>query len=281
MTILITGITGFLGSHLSDILNPVYKVIGLRGIINKELHSSVKIYSINELINSNEKPDVVVMCHAAVASGTTQIESQILFEGNIALTEKLATLFPSSKLIYISTVSIYDQNISLINENSHSNPISEYAISKLWAEKIILKNEKSLVIRFPSLYGIGMKENTLIPNYINQALKEGVIDVWGEGKRYQNYLHVHDASTLIKSAIEKADFENNIFLGSFTEEYSNNEIAKIISTEIGVNINYTKNDNSTSLHFDNSITRKKLQWEPVKKIKEEIIDYIQWKRKQF
>jgi hypothetical protein len=48
-----------------------------------------------------------------------------------------------------------------------------------------------------------MKENTLIPNYINQGLIKKEIEVWGNGSRLQNYIHVNDVVNVIELIIAK------------------------------------------------------------------------------
>lgn len=280
MTIFITGIRGFLGSNLSKILSPHYNITGITSG-KSDLTGSIKTYNLNDLSDLNEKPELIVLCHAAVSSGTDKITDEILFEGNVLFTKRIIEKYPESKLIYVSSVSIFEQTQETITEKTISSPKTEYAISKLWAEQLIKTQKKNVIVRLPSIYGIGMKENTLIPNYIQQALDQRRINVWGNGKRLQNYIHVFDAAKLIKSIIENSNFENDFFLGSFVGEYSNIEIATIISNETGAEINYSGIDESVSFKYDNTYTRNKLNWNPEKNIKDEIIDYIKWKRKQF
>lgn len=279
MKILITGIAGFLGKNLIKTLNQ-HELFGLdiqEGIIN-----GVSVFSANDLEIIDIQFDVLIICHAAVASGTTILSNNILFDVNIALTEKIVAKFKDAFVIYISTASIYDANLALIQENSVINPQSNYAISKLWSERIVLANAKSIIIRLSSLFGNGMKENTIIPNYVNQALSEGKIEVWGKGERMQNYIHVDEACEYIKLALENSqNLQGRILLVVSKKEYSNNDLAQIVAHETQAEIIYSNIDNSKSLRYNNDTTSELLGFKPQFSFEEQIQEYIKWKKKQF
>ena len=73
----------------------------------------------------------------------------------------------------------------------------------MWGEKLSFQRENAVILRLSSVYGPSMKANTIIPNYINSALSKKVIEVWGKGVRYQNYIHVDDVVEMIKCIIKK------------------------------------------------------------------------------
>lgn len=280
-TILITGIKGFLGSNIANLLKDEYDVYGIGKI--EEENNGIKTYS---SLNINEipiNPDFLIICHAAVSSGAINLSNDLLFQANVDLTQQICNKFSRVKIIYISTASIYKNDGSTpISENSEINPQSDYAISKLWAENIILKNSNSLIVRLASLYGNGMRENTIIPNYVNQALKNELIEVWGKGERLQNYIHVNDTSAMIKTIIEKYEaIKIKILLCVSNKEYSNDNLAQIIASKTSSTINYINTDNSKSVYYDNSLTRKELGWNGEIDLKNGIENYIEWKQKQF
>ena len=127
-----------------------------------------------------------------------------------------------------------------------------------------------------------MSDNTIIPNYINQALSNNVIEVWGEGKRKQNYTHVDDVCRYIIKSIEAFELvKGKVLLAVDTEEYSNIALAKIISEETNSEIEYKNEDNAISLIYNNEETRRLLNWNPISDFKQEIKNYIKWKQKQF
>lgn len=278
MKILITGIYGFLGSHLAGKIAEKHTVIGLYNT-EKEFGLSENITCLGQLDSIDIVPDLIIMCHAAVSSGGINVDKRILFQTNVDFTKQIVEKFPSAKNIYISSVSVYGNNIEVIDEQSVLNPETDYALSKVLGEKEAGQNPDAVIIRFSSLYGNGMKENTLIPNYCNQALETKSIQVWGNGSRFQNYIHVDDAIRLIEKTIEyqsKIDFP---LLGVSSKEYSNNEVAKIISGLTNSKIEYVREDNSTSFHFNNKITQKTLNWQSEIELETGLESYIQWKKK--
>lgn len=282
MVILVTGVFGFLGYSLSNELAKDNCVIGLYNTSIRSLkNTSIKYYrKIDEI---TEVPDLIIMCHAAVSSGNVNIENNHLFETNVLFTEIITKYFPNVRTIYISSVSVFGSCVScLFSEYTVEHPESSYAISKFWAEKLVLANKQNVVVRMASLYGIGMKENTLIPNYVNQALESKVINVWGDGERLQNYIHITDAVDLIKKIISKEldSYEDSLFLGVSTQEYSNKIIAQTIAKFTGSKIKFVLEDKSTSFRYNNQNTRDKLNWSPKMKINEGIQEYIEWKKKQ-
>lgn len=277
MKILITGIKGFLGINLIERLDK-HEVFGLG--TKEETIGKIQVFNSNELDKLDQDFDLVIICHAAVESGTTTLSNENLFNVNVSLTERIIYKFKNAFIIYISTTSVYDFNFDFITETSNINPQSNYSLSKLWGEKIVLINKKTVILRLSSMYGIGMKENTLIPNYVNQALNSGIIEVWGKGDRLQNYVHVDDVVQYIDLIIQnKENLYGKILLGVSKKQYSNLEIANIILNYTKGKIKFVNEDNSKSFCYNNNYTRNLLNWEPQVEIEDRLKKYIEWKKK--
>lgn len=261
----ITGSSGFLGHNLSSRYT--------------ESESLVKIQRLGKAFQLPEvNPDVLFLTHGAVASGVDKLDEEALFWGNVKSTQEICSAFPKSNIIFASTASIFGFQQKTICENSLNSPNNEYSISKLWAEQVVCKQNQFSIIRFSSLYGNGMRENTIIPNYVNQALNKGEIEVWGRGDRRQNYLHIQDAADLMLAASTKS--YNKIFLGVGLLEYSNLELAELVSQKTGAKIKFVHQDNSKSVSYDNHLTRDTLNWKPAISFEAGISQYIEWKKGQ-
>lgn len=279
-TILITGIKGFLASNLITLLAKDYMLYGIGK--KEEFQSNLQIFSSEEIEKIEIVPDFIIVCHAAISSGQTVLDNETLFDVNVRITEQLVTKFSNSKIIYISTVSIYDVTSNLIYENSNCNPQSEYAISKLWAEKVIFKSSNAVCLRLSSLFGIGMKENTILPIYVNQAIINGKIEVWGDGKRKQNYIYVLDACEYIRRIIDKFDIvKGKVLLGVNKKEFSNLALAEIITEFTKAEILFKKDDKAISFQYNNDLTCQLLDFIPSSEFKVELQNYIIWKQKQY
>ncbi|MBF4517597.1 NAD(P)-dependent oxidoreductase [Flavobacterium sp. ANB] len=278
MKILITGIYGFLGTHLANKLAENHTVFGLYNT-EKDVVFKKNITCFNQLDLVDIVPDVIIMCHAAVSSGTTNINKSALIETNVNFTKKIVKKFATIKSIYVSSVSIFGNQKEVVNEQSIHNPETDYALSKLFGENEVSQNPDSVIIRFSSLYGNGMKENTLIPNYCNQALEHKTIQVWGNGSRFQNYIHISDAVRLIEKTIDYKSKISFPVLGVSSKEYSNDEVAKIISKQTNSAIDYINQDNSPSFHYNNKMTQKTLDWQPEIELEKGLKQYLEWKKK--
>lgn len=278
--ILISGVKGFLASHLVGLLKDNFTVYGIGRAT--ELWNGIQVFSSSDLATISIEPDYLILCHAAVSSGQISLDQEQLFEVNVSLTEQLIKKFSSSKIIYISTCSVYDSKTNVIQEESPIHPQSQYATSKYLAEQLVMKITDAVIVRLSSLYGIGMKENTIIPNYVQQALNDNAITVWGKGKREQNYIYVGDACQYIILAIQNFDsIKNKMLLGVSKEEYSNIDLAQIIAEYTSATIEFVNEDPAPSFHYNNQKTCELLGWHPQTNFKEAIINYIQWKKEQF
>ena len=278
--ILISGINGFLGNRLKELFIEDFQ---LYGIAKKAyIEDEVAVFSSNDLNKINIEPDYIILCHATISSGTMHQENDLLYAVNIKLTQEIINKFSNAQIIYISTASIYHINGELITEETIDSPINDYSISKYWAEKLVLNTKRASIIRLSSLFGINMKENTIIPNYVNQAINNNRIEVWGKGNRKQNYIFIDDVCLLIKKVITNPkEVLNKVILAVNNREYTNLELAKIIANKTEAVIDFIKNDNSISLNYNNDKTKKLLNWSSNSNFNQEITKYIEWKQKKY
>jgi len=278
MKILITGIQGFLGSNLIEVLRD-HEIYGLAK--TEDFAGEIMIYSSKEIEKIDVQPDVIILCHAAVASGVINVSNDTLYHVNVSLTEQIVNKFNKAFIVYVSTCSVYDVTTDVIVEESSIKPQSDYAFSKLWAERIVLKTQMATVLRISSLYGKRMKENTLIPNYVNAALQRNVIEVWGEGTRIQNYIHVFDVSRCIEKIIQnQGKTVNKILLGVADCHYSNFDMAKKIASLTDSEIRFIKEDFSISSKYNNDYTCSLLNWKTEIDLNVELNKYIEWKKQK-
>jgi len=278
LNILITGVAGFLGRNLIGALHP-HRIMGLG--TRDETIEGIPVFSVGNLDKISLSPDILIVGHAAVAAGSQHVPNSVLYEVNVALTEKILDTFKDAFVIYISTASVYDNQLPSIEENSAIAPQSAYAVSKLWAEGMVSRRAHATILRFSSLFGNGMKEETLIPRYVNQALRTGEIEVWGRGERWQNYLHVLDACAYVQLAVENPEkVQGRILLAVSQKEHTNEELANLISREIGARIVHKNTDPAKSLRYNNNVTRSLLGIRRESLFEEQIKNYITWKQRQ-
>jgi nucleoside-diphosphate-sugar epimerase len=203
-------------------------------------------FPISELKNRKDEYDFVYIVSAVISSKPEDTKS--LFNVNVQLVQQISNQFPNAKLIYFSTVAVYDGlNNVVIDEKTPPSPESIYGISKLWAEKIIAQHKRFCILRISSLFGIGMKHTTFLPLIIDAALSKKKITLAGNGERTQNYISAEDVAVLAKKTALLD--ENKIQLAISEQNYTNLQVAEIIKNETGCGIAYEGTDTARSVKY--------------------------------
>lgn len=240
------------------------------------IHPNFRKLNLSDCFNSNVTYDFVIIISAYIPNGN-DLNINKLFEVNIDLVEKITLKFPESKIVFCSSVSVYTSNNKIIDEKTETNPINEYGLSKLWAEKIIQRNSKSFTIfRISSLIGAKMKSNSFIPKIIDKALKDKEIIILGKGERLQNYIDVRDLAIMIEKSLDITKSE--ILLGVGENSYSNLQIAKMVQQVTGCEIQFNGTDDAASYNYNSSYTYTTLNHQSTVKIEDSIKELILWKR---
>lgn len=203
MKILITGSTGFLGTHLSESLkreNDIYLTAN-HNDVNNEIHK-MDLLNINEIKGTIEKvkPDVIFHLGALVnLSRNFEIGKKCLeinLVGTLNLLESLRGSCPK-RLIFASTEEVYGDGKIPYKENQICFPPSYYAVTKLASENLIEIYSKELgfsglVLRMGTMYGPKDSHARFIPQIIKKAIKNEDI-LLNSGMKKRDYVYVEDA----------------------------------------------------------------------------------------
>lgn len=219
------------------------------------------------LIDYFKEADVVIHLAAITnAAGSFEIQErveQVNFEGTKKVAD--ACSITGSKLIFLSTTSVYGTQQQIVDENCSDDelkPQSPYAESKLKAEKYIEKlgeeNKLNYIIfRFGTIFGIsvGMRFHTAINKFVWQACLNKPITVWRTALHQKRpYLDLNDAIRVLNFIIEKNMFNNNIYnilttnatvndILEIIKKYIPNLIIEYVDTKIMNQLSYTVSNN--------------------------------------
>ncbi|MDO8573470.1 MAG: NAD(P)-dependent oxidoreductase [Candidatus Daviesbacteria bacterium] len=255
MKVLIVGASGFLGRSI------VKKALILKwdvwGTYNKNpnfIPDGCKKISIQDLNKLDDGYNLVY-----IAVGNFTLNQEDLSYANKEIPTQIIQKFKSSKIIFISSISIHDP--------------TPYGLAKLEGELIVSRHKKYAIIRFTNLYGIGMNKKSFIPKIIKDAIAKKVITLTNKGERIHDYLYIDDAADLcIKAGLKTG---NKIYLGATGKMVSNLKIAKIIQRLIpDCQIIFSGKDSAPSYSFNPKDTMKKLSWLPQKKIEDGIKELV-------
>ncbi|MEO6696255.1 MAG: NAD-dependent epimerase/dehydratase family protein [Ignavibacteria bacterium] len=244
MKALVTGATGFVGSHLVDkLLEKGYEVYCLR-----RNTSSVKwlegknVQYVNGDLFSNEAlekciKDMDYIFHVAgvVKSKTKEGFFRDNYESTKNLLEITAKVNPGlKKFIFISSLAATGPALTEkpTDENTKPNPITTYGASKLKAEEEVLKyNDKFpvTVISPPAVFG---PRDTEILIYF-KTFSKGLNSVIGFDAKYLSLVYVEDLADGIVLAAEIEAANGQKYFLCFDKAYNWDDIGSITSKLLG------------------------------------------------
>ena len=216
MKVLITGGSGFIGSYLVKHLleqGHEVKVLDLRkpDIEHKKLEFVNKSV-MDELAEDIHGCDIVY--HFAAMLGVDNSDKRPLETMRINL-EGSVNVFKSAveanvkRMIYASSSEVYGEPRELpIGEDSVKGPVSAYGVSKLAAEIYAKAYNHEFgtdikIVRFFNVYGRGQSNNFVIPIFINKALENKPLKIFGEGSQTRCFTYVEDIAEGVFTVLEK------------------------------------------------------------------------------
>jgi nucleoside-diphosphate-sugar epimerase len=240
MKILLTGATGFIGSNLFlKLRRHKYEVIGLalkqakiadQKILALDLKNKRKVQD----FFTNHKIDTVIHLAAAVpAKFTNNIEEKRIFDDNLLSTSNLLDAFGRSRaglFIYASSISVIGQPCFFSVDETHPlNPNNFYSLSKLFGEMLgrqyALATGKTFIgFRITAPYGPGQRLKTVINIFLENALKSKNLEVFGQGKRAQDFIYIDDLADAFLLALKSK--RSDIFNIGSGQSVSSSGLAK-------------------------------------------------------
>ena len=211
--VLVTGSSGFLGSHIVDcLIDRGYDVIGLdlqESNYNQGLKDfyCIDILDYKSIERSLKGCDYVYHLAGIADIGESVENPEKTINGNIIGTLNLlkASLKLSiERFIFASTIYVY------------SDLGGFYRVTKQACEKIIEQYQKSFglnytILRYGSLYGTRANNFNSIKNMLKEALDKGIISRRGNGEEIREYIHIRDAAKLSVKILD-SKYENRHFI---------------------------------------------------------------------
>jgi nucleoside-diphosphate-sugar epimerase len=222
--ILITGITGFVGSNLQKNL-----LLNGFGVQNLSLRNPNWI---NEIVHQ-----VHAFIHLAGKAHDLKkvANSEEYYEANFELTKQLFDSFLQSNasiFIFMSTVkAVADVAEGIITEETIPNPKTQYGISKMHAENYILnqplpEGKRVYILRPCMIHGPGNKGNL---NLLFKLVSKNIPWPLKAFENQRSFLSIDNLCFIIHELLNRNDIPSGIYNLADNESLSTNELISLIS----------------------------------------------------
>ncbi|KJR43494.1 nucleoside-diphosphate sugar epimerase [Candidatus Magnetoovum chiemensis] len=247
MKALVTGATGFIGSHLvEELVKQGYSVTCLvRTTSDLQWIEGFPVNFVKGGCITEEEIDYIFNDYDYIfhLAGVTKARKQEeFFCINADGTENIinATLKYNKNIkrfVYVSTLAVAGpaKECTPLTNTLNPAPVSDYGRSKLKAEEIVLSHKNDIpitIIRPPAVYGPRDRDFYLI----FKMIKKGLFPYWG--KSYFSLIYVED---LVKGIVKSVTSDNtigNVYYLSDAVVHTNEELADTIAKAF--NCNYLK-----------------------------------------
>ncbi len=236
MSLMITGFQGFVGGHLTKLLDEKkIKWVGYDLKSGDDIRDKCKL---DKFFEENQVTEVI---HLAALAGVRRgneypddyVSTNIQGTWNIT---KMCEKYGVKHLVFYSSSSVYGNNKPPICENYAKNPISLYGISKLAGENIVNSSkvpQVTVVIPF-TVVGENGRKDEVIYKWLEQYKNGKKITIYGDGSSKRGYVNVHDlVGATVKIIHEKANaWERETFNLGGSEVIELRQIIDIFKEEL-------------------------------------------------
>jgi nucleoside-diphosphate-sugar epimerase len=220
MRVLVTGVAGFVGSHLAEkLLSERYDVIGIdkfldnypRRFKQKNLEPFLKHRNFKfveeDLLQVDLRQllkDVSYVFHLAAQPGVRSSwgdEFVLYSQNNIVATQILLEAckgFGVKKIVYASSSSVYgDTNDLPMREEGNTRPVSPYGVSKLAAENLCYLYWKAyglptVSLRFFTVYGPRQRPDMFFHIFMDRLRRGEEIPLYDDGEQTRDFTYCAD-----------------------------------------------------------------------------------------
>ena len=300
MNIVITGVAGFIGSHLSEaLLKQGHTVIGIDCMdqaSDKRIkidnlkqvleHPNFKWHDVN-LLNVDLKlfiDEAEVVFHLAGIAGVRNswgLSFGDYLQANVLLTQKILEACKNApklkKLVYASSSSVYGGGSGQYSsEQSPTRPISPYGLTKLAGEQLCYLYYKQYGIPFTALryftvYGPHQRPDMGFHRFMKADFFDQPLTIYGNGEQTRDFTYISDLVEANISAMNCGKHGTVFNIGG-VETASVNDIIQKIECISGKKLKLSFLDEQPGDPFttraDISLARAELNYNPIISLEE-------------
>ena len=219
--VLVTGATGFVGSHVMRALRGAgHRVLAL---VRAEARArwTQEPVGVDVVEGDLARPDSLtvlgsldfdVVCHlAGRMPQRSERENAIepMWSGNVETTRHLVNALPNAvrHIVYASSIDVYRPvGGSFLTEDQPADPTTAYGRSKLVTESLLSQacggaGMGLTVLRLAQVFGPGEQPIKAIPSFIARIAAGQVPTIYGDGSELRSFVYVEDAAQAFVRAV--------------------------------------------------------------------------------
>ena len=256
--IFVTGVAGFLGSHLAEKLVKLgHEVIGMDNMIGgyeDNVPKNIKFHKgdccdFEKVQAVMRDVDVVYHCAATAHEGLSVFSPFEITKNNYLASVAIFSAAVNQKvkrIIFCSSMARYGGQQTPFSEEMKPAPVDPYAISKVASEEVLKNlcelNNIEWVIAVPhNIIGPRQKYDDPFRNVvsimINRMMQGKAPIIYGDGNQTRCFSYIDDCLSCLIPMLDQKDLnKQTINIGPDEEFVTINKIAEICSNLTGVNL---------------------------------------------
>jgi UDP-glucose 4-epimerase len=300
MRVLVTGGSGFIGSHLVDKLCEHGVTPRLFDLNRSPYHIAGEVDSfLGSLLDPEALRLAMTGCHAvihlAAIADVKAVYEEPSYAENINVRGTLNVLEAArraglQRLIYGSTTWVYsDCAEDAVDEDTViAHPSHLYTATKLTGETYCYAYAKLYgleytILRFGIPYGPRARDAAVIPIFVTKAVDGEPLTVAGDGLQYRKFVYVEDLAEGIVRAL-KPSAANRIYNLDGRERISVLEIAHTVRDAVGGDVEIMHSEarpgDFAGKEVSSARAERELGWVPATPFAEGVRRYVEWYRQR-
>lgn len=255
--VLVTGAAGFMGSHVADeLLAAGHQVVGLddlSGGFVRNVSPGVRFQQgsildaglLSDLFRKH-RFEYVFHLAAYAAEGLSHFIRRFNYTNNVVGSVNLINEAVKSEcrcFVFTSSIAVYGPGQTPMREDMTPEPEDPYGVAKYAVELDLHAARRmfglnSIVFRPHNVYGerqnIGDRYRNVIGIFMNQAMQNQPMSVFGDGSQTRAFSYIGDVAPLIARSIDVPAAYNEAFNVGSDDPTSVNELVDCVTELMGV-----------------------------------------------